>query len=195
MWQVCGEGNGEREKPQCCRRWEAFSQRGERVGCWVCARKALLQNHRWGNQEKLTIPSFCNSGAEILNFWKFVPFAGVDLGGQQCFWGERREDWEWTAWWGDPLGHNGRESSPSWSTFGRLYIASTRTKDLAGTFKQPSYDRDRSVHRRWLKCSQLFAVLLSNLHGTAQPRDYFLQQNGTRHITARRSKSMPCCVL
>ena len=50
--------------------------------------------------------------------------------------GKRRvEAWERTVWYGDPLGHSGRESSPSMSAFRSGYIASPRTKDLAGAFE------------------------------------------------------------
>ena len=41
----------------------------------------------------------------------------------------------------DPLGPTGRERSPSWSTFGRGYIVSPRTKGPLGTTEKPFNSR------------------------------------------------------
>lgn len=60
----------------------------------------------------------------------------------------RRKSLRMDSVMGDPLGHNGRESSPSWSTMRRQYTVSTRTRDLAGTYKQPSYNRGQRHAQR-----------------------------------------------
>lgn len=39
-------------------------------------------------------------------------------------------------WYGEPLGHNGREQSPSWGPFARGYIVFPSTKDSMGTIEQ-----------------------------------------------------------
>lgn len=45
-------------------------------------------------------------------------------------------------------GHTGKECSPSWSTFGRGFIASPRTRDAAGASKWPFIGRgQRHVER------------------------------------------------
>jgi len=67
-----------------------------------------------------------------------VPFTGVQWGGWAAFLLERRraETWEQKVLCRDPLGHTGREYSPSWGTSGRGYIASPRKKYPPGTIEQ-----------------------------------------------------------
>ena len=52
-------------------------------------------------------------------------------------WVRRTEAQEWTAWYEDPLGHIGRDSSPYWSVFGRGGTASPGTKEPVGTTELP----------------------------------------------------------
>ena len=49
----------------------------------------------------------------------------------------KEEDWEQIECSEDPLGHVGKDSSPSWSAFGRGGTASQATKELAGTIELP----------------------------------------------------------
>ena len=103
----------------------------------------------------------------------------------------------WTALCGDPLGHTGRERSPSWNTFGRGYIASPMTKDLDGAFEWLFITGERNVHRGQITWLQLFAVLYHKLRHWHGCVDDFLGQNGTRNGTAKLSSGggeqyMPC---
>jgi len=52
-------------------------------------------------------------------------------------WRRRAGTEEWTVWSEDPLRCTGRDSSPSWSTFGRGGIASLGTKELVGAIALP----------------------------------------------------------
>ena len=78
---------------------------------------------------------------------------------QLCPWGEG--GWSsgkrlWTASCGVPLDYTVRERSPSWSAFGRGYIASPRTKVQLAPLSGNSIARDRDSHRRqiiWLQLS------------------------------------------
>lgn len=85
-----------------------------------------------------------------------------------------------TVWCREPLDCTGREHSLSCGTFGRKYIASPGTKDLAGSFSGHSTTTDRSMHRGQITWSQLSSVPQHKLQATA-----FLGLNGTRHSTAR----------
>lgn len=120
--------------------WEPFSQRGERErGREQCIgfteEKHSSQTTDQGIVKNWILQVFANNGAEILSFWKFAPFTEVDPGRESCYCGEVEEAWELTAWCGNPLGCIGIESSPSLSAFRGVYIASSRTKDMAGTLE------------------------------------------------------------
>lgn len=52
-------------------------------------------------------------------------------------WGRKAETWDQIAWFEDPLGCTGRESSPSWSAFGRGSMASRGSKELVDTSVLP----------------------------------------------------------
>ena len=59
------------------------------------------------------------------------------VGVEVLLWRRRAENQEWTAFSGDPLGHTGRESLPSWSAFERNGTGSVGTKDLASAIELP----------------------------------------------------------
>ena len=72
--------------------------------------------------------------------WSQARWAAVLLGRR------RMEAQEWTVWCRVALGHTGRKCSPFWSTFGKVYIATQRTKDPPGTIEQPVNSRQREAH-------------------------------------------------
>ena len=117
-----------------------------------------------------------------------MPFAG-DLGRQRCFWGEGGGPGRGrkTAWYGDPLGHTGRESSPSWSVFGKQYIASPRTEDPDGAFKHPVNNRGQRHTRRVDKAVQLFPAPHHKLQAPVGPCNCF---SGTELHQAQRCKAL-----
>lgn len=81
-----------------------------------------------------------NSGAQILRFQKSTPFAGVLLGRGRI----EAQSRHWKTWCEDPLDHTGRECFPYWSSFGKGYISSLRTRNPAGNIKQPFNSRGQS---------------------------------------------------
>ena len=81
---------------------------------WRNKEKDVIEQHVGFAQEKqgpntidrgIMRDCFYICGAEILSFWKFAPFIGVDLWGKV----RRPRSGQRTAWYGNPLGHNGEK--------------------------------------------------------------------------------------
>lgn len=66
------------------------------------------------------------------------------------------------------LGSHWERMFPSWSTFGRRYIASPRTKDLPSATEQPLNSMGQGGRRGWITWSQLFTVLHLRLNAPGQ---------------------------
>lgn len=75
---------------------EDREKKGERPGCCVCIRVIFPRTTDWGFERNCG-ECFTNSGAQILRFWKSMPFARIKPGRQLCSWRGKTEAQEWKA--------------------------------------------------------------------------------------------------
>ena len=94
---------------------------------------------------------------------------------------------EWAAWSEDPLGHMGRNSSPSWSAFGSGSMAYLETKEPAEANVLPCSLTEKQRHllraaNLGVSFLLLFAINSELLRGY---RAAFLGKTGTGHRVLR----------
>lgn len=76
---------------------------------------------------------------------------------------------------------------PCWSTFGRRYIASPRTKDLPGATEQPLNSMGQGGHRGWITGHSFSLCFTSDSTHLCRCATALLGQNSARRSTSRLS--------
>ena len=144
-----------------------FTQEGNLSRSWTGERKVL------------SVTVVCE--AQVLWFWKCATLSRAEL--WLTLLGRKELAMKYIVWYRDLWGCTRREQSPCWSTFGRGYVAPSRTKDPTGASERLLISRGQRHMQRADNCCFSQGYTIDSEHHTGM--GLFSLKKNIRHSEER----------